>query len=191
MPHTPTDLSLPHPTELPPDVVLVGVDTHKAAHVAVAITGLGARLAACRAPADREGYAALLAWAQGLGPVEAFAVEGTGSYGAGLASFLRRHAVRVVEVSGVDRRKRHRDGKDDTLDAEIAARALLAGTATAVPKTADGLAEMVRQLKIESLPKRDVLRCLKRFVAREVYHALLADHRARQPAPPPVLLAAA
>jgi len=59
--------------------------------------------------------------------------------------------VRVVEVSGVDRRTRHRDGKDDALDAEIAARALLAllaGTATAVPKTADGLAEMVRQLKI-------------------------------------------
>ena len=143
-----TALPLPRPTDLPPDAVLVGVDTHKAAHVAVAITALGARLAACRAPADRDGYAALLAWAHSLGRVDAFAVEGTGSYGAGLASFLRRHDVRVVEVSGVDRRKRHRDGKDDTLDAEIAARALLAGTATAVPKSADGLAEMVRQLKI-------------------------------------------
>jgi transposase len=128
--------------------LVVGVDTHTSAHVAVALTTLGARVAACRAPATQAGYAALLAWAAGLGPVAAFAVEGTGSYGAGLASYLRRHAMRVVEVSGVDRRKRRRDGKDDTLDAEAAARSLLAGTSTAVPKTADGVAEMVRQLKI-------------------------------------------
>lgn len=54
----------------------------------------------------------------------------------------------VVEVSPGDRRTRRTDGKDDTLDAERAARALLAGTATAVPKTADGCSEMVRQLKV-------------------------------------------
>lgn len=141
MPTPLTELPLQRPTEPAPTAILVGVDTHKAAHVAVAVTALGARGAACRAPADREGYAALLAWARALGPVEAFAVEGTGSYGAGLASFLRRHEARVVEISGVDRRQRRRDGKDDTRDAEAAARALLAGTATAVPKSADGLAE--------------------------------------------------
>lgn len=61
---------------------------------------------------------------------------------------LRRHDVRVVEVSPGDRRTRRTNGKDDTLDAERAARALLAGTATAVPKAADGCSEMVRQLKI-------------------------------------------
>lgn len=148
MPTAVTALPLPQPTEHPPTAILVGVDTHKAAHVAVAITALGARVAACRAPADRDGYAALLAWARALGRVEAFGVEGTGSYGAGLTSFLRRHDVRVVEVSPGDRRTRRADGKDDTLDAERAARALLAGTATAVPKTADGCSEMVRQLKI-------------------------------------------
>ncbi len=75
-------------------------------------------------------------------------MEGTGSYGAGLASFLRRQAITVHEVSGVDRHKRRRDGKDDTLDAESAARAVLAGTALAVPKAADGASEMVRQIKI-------------------------------------------
>lgn len=143
-----TALPLPHPTEHPPTAILIGVDTHKAAHVAVAITALGARVAACSASADRDGYAALLAWARALGRVEAFGVEGTGSYGAGLTSFLRRHDVRVVEVSPGDRRTRRNNGKDDTLDAERAARALLAGTATAVPKTADGCSEMVRQLKI-------------------------------------------
>lgn len=139
------------PAETPapaPSEIVVGVDTHKYAHVAVALSTLGARLAACRAPATQEGYATLFDWARGLGAVAAFAVEGTGSYGAGLSSYLRRHAVRVIEVSGVDRRTRRRDGKDDTLDAEAAARSLLAGTATAVPKAADGVAEMVRQLKI-------------------------------------------
>jgi transposase len=54
----------------------------------------------------------------------------------------------VVEVNHCDRRTRRKDGKNDTLDAENAARSVLAGTATAIPKTADGTAEMVRQLKV-------------------------------------------
>lgn len=128
--------------------VIVGVDTHKHVHVAVAINGLGARLATCKAPADRAGYAHLVAWARALGTVEVFGIEGTGSYGVGLASFVRRHAMRVVEVSHCDRRKRRNTGKSDTLDAETAARSVLAGIAVAVPKTADGTSEMVRQIKI-------------------------------------------
>ena len=107
--------------------VIVGVDTHKHVHVAVAIDRLGTRLASCRAPADRAGYAELLAWARTLGNVEAFGIEGTGSYGVGLASFVRRHAVRVVEVNHCDRRKRRNHGKNDTIDADTAARAVLAG----------------------------------------------------------------
>lgn len=143
-----TDPSKPRPNENATARIIVGVDTHKHVHVAVAISRLGTRLGECSAPANRAGYAALLTWARGLGTVDAFAVEGTGSYGAGLASFLRRQAVRVVEVSHCDRRKRRTDGKNDTLDAESAARSVLAGTATAIPKTADGTAEMVRQLKV-------------------------------------------
>ena len=57
-------------------------------------------------------------------------------------------AVRVVEVNHCDRRKRRNHGKNDTIDAETAARAVLAGIATAVPKTADGASEMVRQIKV-------------------------------------------
>ena len=75
-------------------------------------------------------------------------IEGTGSYGVGLASFVRRQGLRVVEVNQCDRRKRRNDGKNDTLDAEAAARAVLAGVATAVPKAADGMAEMAHQIKI-------------------------------------------
>jgi transposase len=66
----------------------------------------------------------------------------------GLASFVRRQAIRVIEVSHCDRRTRRNNGKSDTLDAETAARSVLAGIATAVPKTADGAAEMVRQIKV-------------------------------------------
>lgn len=63
-------------------------------------------------------------------------------------SFVRWQAIRVVEVSHCDRRKRRNQGKKDTLDAETAARSVLAGLATAVPKAADGAAEMVRQIKV-------------------------------------------
>src|SRR5699024_4743154 len=69
-------------------------------------------------------------------------------YGAGLTSFVRRQGYKVVEVSRPDRRLRRLNGTSDTLDAENAARAVLAGFATAVPKTADGVVEMIRQLKV-------------------------------------------
>ncbi len=128
--------------------VIVGVDTHKHVHVAVAIDRVGARLGSCSVTADRAGYADLMDWARTLGAVEAFGIEGTGSYGVGLASFVRRNAVRVVEVNHCDRRKRRNNGKSDTIDAETAARSVLAGIATAIPKTADGASEMVRQIKI-------------------------------------------
>lgn len=138
----------PHAVSPPQTSIIVGVDTHKYVHVAVAIDGLGSRLGACSASADRAGYAHLVAWARSFGSVEAFGIEGTGSYGVGLASYVRRQALRVVEVSHCDRRKRRNHGKSDTLDAETAARAVLAGLATAVPKSADGAAEMVRQIKV-------------------------------------------
>ena len=128
--------------------VIIGVDTHKDNHVAVAIDYLGARHADISIPANTEGYRMLVGWARDLGVVTVFGIEGTGSYGAGLASFVRRQAVRVVEVNHCDRRQRRRNGKTDTLDAEAAARAVLAGIATAIPKTGDGASEMVREIKV-------------------------------------------
>lgn len=97
---------------------------------------------------DSAGFARLLIWAVSFGKIIAFGIEGTGSYGAGLTSFIRRQGHKVVEVNRPDRRMRRLAGKSDTLDAENAARAVLAGFATAVPKTADGTVEMIRQLKI-------------------------------------------
>lgn len=131
------------------DDVVVGVDTHKDEHVAVALDGLGGRLCKITIAANPAGYAALITWADALGPVAAFGVEGTGSYGSGLARFLRRNARKVVEVSRPPRKgERRMSGKSDAIDAEHAARELLAGTATATPKLADGNVEAIRLVKI-------------------------------------------
>ncbi len=129
--------------------VIVGVDTHKDQHVAVALDGLGGRLGELFVPATAEGHTELLAWARDHGRVVAFGVEGTGSYGAGLASFLRRHAHKVIEVNRPARQADRRlAGKSDTIDAEHAAREVLAGNATNIPKTADGAIEAIRLIKI-------------------------------------------
>jgi transposase len=146
-----TSMTVEPPEQVVARQITIGVDTHKYAHVAVALDHLGARIAAQHVAANREGYAQLEAWAASLagnGRVVAYGIEGTGSYGVGLASFLRRTGHRVIEVNRGDRRSRRSNGKSDTLDAEAAARAVLAGQAAAIPKSADGTAEMIRQIKI-------------------------------------------
>jgi transposase len=95
-----------------------------------------------------EGNEALLAWLQGFGQVSLVGVEGTGSYGAGLARFLRSASVRVVEVDRPNRQARHRRGKSDTEDAIEAARAALSGRAQGAGKTRDGNVEAIRVLLV-------------------------------------------
>jgi transposase len=128
--------------------VIVGVDTHKDVHVAVALDHLGARLAELRVPTTSAGYTRLERWASSLGAVDAFGIEGTGSYGAGLARCLRARGHRLVEVNRPDRATRRRRGKSDPIDAEMAARLVLAGGATGTPKAGDGPVEMLRMLKL-------------------------------------------
>jgi transposase len=130
--------------------IIVGVDTHKDQHVAVAIDGLGGRVGdPLLVDATNDGYAELLAWALGLGSVHVFAVEGCGSYGIGLARFLRRHGHPPVEVSRPPRAgERRLSGKSDAIDAEHAARSDLAGVGLVTPKLADGQVEAIRLVKI-------------------------------------------
>ena len=127
--------------------VVIGVDTHQDQHVAVAIDQQGVRLAERYAPATSYGYGELERWAGKLGEVRAFGVEGTGSYGAGLARFLTGRGFTVVEVNRPDRSTRFRKGKSDPTDAEMAARAVLSGVANATPKSGEGEIEMIRMLK--------------------------------------------
>ena len=130
-----------------PDII-VGVDTHKHIHAAVAVTGLGARVAELTIKVGLAGHRELEVWARSLGNVRAFGIEGTGSYGAGLARFLREGGHVVHEVGRPDRRLRRQHGKTDHLDAEAAARAVLGGQATAVPKPGTSRVEMIRHLKV-------------------------------------------
>ena len=127
--------------------VIIGVDTHKDEHVAVAIDGRGVRLAEKHVPVTTCGYKKLERWSRSLGEVHAFGIEGTGSYGAGIARFLTGQGYAVVEVNRPDRSVRFRKGKSDPTDAEMAARAVLAGVADATPKSGKGEVEMIRMLK--------------------------------------------
>ena len=128
--------------------VIVGVDTHRDEHVAVAIDCLGARLGQRRLPVASGGYEGLHCWASGLGEVVAFGIEGTGSYGAGLARFLAGRGHTIIEVNRPDRSTRRRLGKSDPVDAEMAARSVLAGVARDYPKSGLDSVEMIRMLKI-------------------------------------------
>ncbi len=125
----------------------VGVDTHADVHVAAALDHLGRLLATHSVPTTPEGYRDLVAWAGSLGTLERFGIEGTGSYGAGLARWLRGQGFEVVEVERPKRHDRRGRGKSDVIDAEAAARAVQAGTATAQPKAGDGPIEMLRALQ--------------------------------------------
>jgi len=128
--------------------VIIGIDTHKATHVAVALDTQGTRLAALSIPTNPKGYLELERWSQSLGEVHAFGIEGTGSFGAGLSRSLLAQGHNVVEVTRPNRQLRYSQGKTDTLDAEGAARSVLSGQATARPKTQTGLSEMIRHLKV-------------------------------------------
>lgn len=130
--------------------VTLGVDTHEDEHVVVALDALGRRVRSAAFPATKPGYRRLLRWggALGEGPVAAVGVEGTGSYGAGLARLLLSEGVSVLEVDRPNRQHRRAFGKSDTTDAEAAARAVLAGTATGLPKATDGKVEAIRALRV-------------------------------------------
>ncbi len=128
--------------------IVVGVDTHRDVHVAVALSGVGANLGTTSVPTTVAGSSELLRWAQALGPIVAFGIEGTGSYGAGLTRWLAAHGQTVLEVNRPDRRARAREHRSDPLDAEVAARAVLSGKATGVPKSGLGAVEMIRALRV-------------------------------------------
>ena len=127
--------------------VVIGVDTHQEQHVAVAIDQQGVRLGEKHAPVNTPGYRELERWSRNLGTIRAFGIEGTGSYGAGIARFLTGRGYSVIEVNRPDRSTRYRKGKSDPTDAEMAARAILAETADAIPKSGQGEVEMIRMLK--------------------------------------------
>ena len=130
--------------------VILGVDTHLDFHVAVAIDHLSRRLGEASVPTTAKGYEKLLCWAEGFGPLRCAGIEGTSSYGAGLTRHLRASGIEVLEVERPKHQRRSSRSnlrKSDPSDAEAAARAVLAGEASGVPKSGDGKVEMIRALR--------------------------------------------
>jgi transposase len=107
-------------------LVAIGVDTHRDEHVAVALDGFGRELGSFTIGAHAAGYARLWEWASEFEGEPLVAVEGTGSYGAGLTAFLVGAGGVVFECERPRRRDR-RGGKSDRIDATLAAKRLLTG----------------------------------------------------------------
>ena len=122
--------------------VIGGVDTHADVHVAAACDQLGGVLGTRSFPTTSAGYRGLLRFLASFGDLEAVGVEGTGSYGSGLARYLTDEGVRVVEVNRPNRQVRRAHGKTDTVAAITAARAVISGQARVQPKTHDGSVEV-------------------------------------------------
>jgi transposase len=118
---------------------VLGVDSHRDEHVlAIVAAPAGAVVAGAAARADRRGYRELLRVAARYAPGRrAWAIEGTGSYGAGLARFLAERGEMVLEVSRTPRAERRLSGKDDALDAARIARAALVSERLAVPRVGE------------------------------------------------------
>ena len=125
-----------------------GVDTHADVHVAAALDSIGGLLGVKEFPATAAGYSRLLSWLGGFGTVCLVGIEGTGSYGAGLARHITTAGIRVVEVDRSDRQDRRRQGKSDPLDAVSAARAAQSGRARGASKGRDGAVEAIRALMV-------------------------------------------
>jgi transposase len=116
--------------------VVIGVDTHKHTHTAAVVTAAtGAVLAHRTVSADPDGYAALSAFADQHTGVRAWAMEGSGGYGAGLAEHLAGHDELVIELDRPVRPKRRAGAKSDPIDAVRAARDALARTHLGQPKS--------------------------------------------------------
>lgn len=117
---------------------VIGVDTHSDSHALALVEAQTQRV--CRQltiPASRRGYRQALRLARRQAPGErVWALEGSGSYGAGLARFLHERGERVLEVERPVRPGRRGRLKSDALDAERAARFLLSGERGAAPRLA-------------------------------------------------------
>lgn len=129
-------------------VVIGGVDTHADTHEAAVLDGRGRLLAVKKFVTTDQGIREMLTWMRGFGRVWQVGVEGTGSYGAELTRQLRTAGITVIEVNQPHAHTRSRRGKTDAIDAEAAARKVLAGECIAIPKDTTGIVEAVRQLHV-------------------------------------------
>jgi transposase len=118
---------------------VIGVDTHRDEHVVAVVTApAGAVVAGTTSAANARGYRALLRVADRYAPGRrAWAIESSGSYGAGLTRYLAARGEMVLEISRTPRTERRLRGKDDAMDAARTARAALASDRPALPRAGE------------------------------------------------------
>ena len=115
--------------------VVIGVDTHVQTHSAAVVDArTGGVLGELTVEATPDGYQALVDFAGEHSMLRAWAVEGTGGHGAGLARLLARRYVLVLELDRPERARRRHGAKSDPLDAIRAAREALSRAKLGTPR---------------------------------------------------------
>lgn len=126
--------------------VVAGVDTHADSHHVAVLDMAGRKLGDRQIPTTTAGYESLRSYLESFGHVRLVGIEGTSSYGAGLARYLRSHHVDIREIIR-PRRSQRRRGKSDPIDAYAAAQQALAEPESLPQaKTGDGIVEQIRVL---------------------------------------------
>jgi transposase len=128
---------------------VVGVDTHRDTHHVEIALPTGTAIATCSISNDTAGYAHLLAWIldHAPGPRIAVSIEGTRSYGIGLARAASAAGLLVLECEQPHRKARRGKGKSDPIDAHLAVLTALRLHADQLPiPRADGDREALRIL---------------------------------------------
>jgi transposase len=146
--------------------VAIGIDSHKRSLGAGATDELGREVAAKEFPNDPQGHRALLAWTRAQGVDRVIGIEGSGSYGAGVARFLLQAGEDVREVPAFvahrERKKSPSKGKSDLADAIAIARVTARGDGLFSPHRS----EVLQDLKLLSDHRDQLVRARTRIINR-------------------------
>lgn len=164
--------------------VVIGVDTHKHAHVAALVLPNGGIQQTLKVTADPDGYAAVLSNARQIGERRVWSIEGCGSWGRGLTRWLIEQGEEVTEIERPKRPKRHMGAKNDTIDAVRAGREALILERINPPRStgrrdAIAAAHLARQSAIQAATDSERQLCALANTAPEALAHKLRGHTTR------------
>lgn len=173
--------------------VFCGVDTHADSHWLYVLDWRGRKVLSRHFPADAAGYEALAGAIAAAGEPACIAMEGTSSYGAGLNPGRLRSEASFAAICGAcpipassGKTVRHRLNRGGDRQANSALHEIARQRVMRDPETA----EYAERARGRGKSDREVMRCLKRYVAREAYRALMRPHEIRRPEDASELVAA-
>lgn len=173
--------------------VFCGVDTHADSHWLYVLDWRGRKVLSRQFPADAAGYEALAGAIAAAGEPACIAMEGTSSYGAGLNPGRLRSEASFAAICGAcpipassGKTVRHRLNRGGDRQANSALHEIARQRVMRDPETA----EYAERARGRGKSDREVMRCLKRYVTREAYRALMRPHEIRRPEDASELVAA-